>query len=382
MSTKRLKRILILLRCLIRALFNGRANTVSSGNISTVMVVPTGKLGDVVCVTPVLYAIRKYLPKARIIAVGNSKLHRPLLSDSGLVDEYIDLEESGALARIKKYNAEAALVTGPSFEPTALFFLAGIPLVIAPQVVGGISSAETRPYRILQKFIETFPYKMGAYAPRERLKALEPLGIFADDTTKHLGFSAAARNKIEELISKISTHKYLIGVSAGSGNREKQWPPANFAEVADYLISKYTAQIILIGAKNDLQESNEMMAAIKNKEGIIDTTNSLSIDELKALVSKLDVFISVNTGPTYVAEAFDVSTVDLIGPVSPWDQPPQGEIHKMVFAPGNPKPLLYVLDTRNHKIEDAELIAKSTRVEDVIVAVESALKGVDERKRA
>jgi len=130
---------------------------------------------------------------------------------------------------------------------------------------------------------------------------------------------------------------------------------------------------------HEIPESSTFMSAIDDQSKITNTT-CISTEDLKARISKLDVFISVNTGPIYIAEAFDVSTVDLIGPVSPWDQPPQGKIHKMVFAPGNPKPLLYVLDTRNHDVKEAQRIAQSTRLEDVIAAVEEALQEVDKRR--
>lgn len=136
---------------------------------------------------------------------------------------------------------------------------------------------------------------------------------------------------------------------------------------------------MVFGGNNDIAESSELMSAIEDKSRVTDSTR-ISIDDLKARISKLDVFISVNTGPVYIAEAFDVSTVDLIGPVSPWDQPPQGEIHKMVFAPGKPEPLLYVLDTRNHDVKEAQRIAQSTRIKDVISAAEEALQEVDQMR--
>ena len=183
----RISRIILLIQCIVRRIFYGVANKVPK-DISKIIVVPSGKLGDVVCTTPVLLAIRNHLPHAHIIVAGNSKMHRQLLSNSGLVDEYIDLEEKGAVARIKEIHADAGLVTGPSYKPTALLYIAGIPLVVAPRVTGGVSSSETRPYKILKRFIKTFPYQIGKYAPRERLKCLEPIDIYSDDTTKHLGF--------------------------------------------------------------------------------------------------------------------------------------------------------------------------------------------------
>lgn len=382
MFIKRLRRVWLLALCLAKSILYGRANKIPS-NPSRIIVVPAGKLGDVVCGTPVLFAIKKYLPKAHLIVAGNSKLHRPLLADSGLVDEYLDLydSDSRALKRIRASHADVAILTGPSFESVALFYLAGVPLIVAPRGAGNFPYSEiTRPYRILQRLIKTFPYRLGEYAPRIRLKALWPIGISSEDATKHLGFSKDGEKRVQDLISQIpSSYKYLVGISPAAGNKEKQWPPTKFGDVANYLIKKHDAHVVVIGGKNDISESNEMIAAIDDKSKVTDTT-AVSIDELKAFISKLDIFISVNTGPLYIAEAFNIPTVDLIGPVNAWDQPPQGKIHKMVFAPGNPKPLLSIMNSRDHDVKEAERIAESTRVEDVISAAREALKEADLKK--
>src|SRR3989344_9317543 len=190
----RINRILLLTRCAIKAIFSGVADKVPS-NISRIIVVPTGKLGDVVCMTPVLAAIRKHLPNTFVTVFGNSKLHQPLLGDSGLADDYLDLKEERVLARIKECHADVALVTGHSYEATALFYLADIPLIVAPYALGGTSEEETRPYKILKRFVKNFPIKIGEYAPRERLRVLEPLGIFEENTKKILGFSDEARSE-------------------------------------------------------------------------------------------------------------------------------------------------------------------------------------------
>jgi len=379
MIIKRLNRIFLLFRCIIRAIFYGAARKIPK-NILKVIVVPSGKLGDVVCGTPVLVAIRKYLPHVHIIVAGNSKLHRPLLADSGLVDEYLDLEEKGVLTSIEKCHADVAIVTGPSFECASLFYLAGIKLVIAPTAVGGMAYDVTRPYKIIQKFIKTFPYDIEKYAPRERLKALEPLGIISSDTTKHLGFSEVAEKKATDLISKISgPYRYLVGISAGAGNKEKQWVPKKFAQVANHLIKKRDAHIIVFGGKNNIYESTEMILAIEDKSQMTDST-CISIDDLKARISKLDAFISVDTGPIYIAEAMNIPSVNILGPVTPLVRPPHGKIHKMVFPPGKPEPLLNIMNPRHHDTKEAERIAQSTRVEDVISVVEEVLKEVDLKK--
>ena len=367
---ERINRILLIVRCIIRGIFYGVANRVPK-NISTVMVVPTGKLGDVVCATPVLHAIRTYLPKVRIIVAGNTKLHRALLSNSGLVDDYIDLEENGAVARIKEYNAGAALVTGPSFTTTALMYLSGIPLVVAARVEGGFSPSETRPYKILKKFITTFPYRMGEYAPRERLKVLESLNIFTEDTTKHLAFSSEANNKAQELFGQYKD-RILIGISPSAGNKIKEWPVDRFAEVANYIALKYNAVIVIVGGQNDTKYSEKMRSGLNKEIQYIDTTGTLSIDELKATISKLNLFVSVDTGPIYIAEAFNVPTVDIVGPMDEREQPPIGKLHKIVVTPRK-KPELHILNARMYNKKEARRQTLSVSTQDVIDEIDGLI---------
>ncbi|MEK7614403.1 MAG: glycosyltransferase family 9 protein [Patescibacteria group bacterium] len=350
----RINRATLLVRCMARAIFRGAADQISP-DISRIIVVPSGKLGDVVCTTPVLRAIRIQLPKAHIIVAGISKLHIPLLSDSGLVDEYLDLEENGAAARVKACHAEAALVTGPSFKSIALLYLAGIPLVIAPKVTGGFSPSETRPYKILKRFVKTFPYKMGEYAPRERLKALEPLGIVSSDTKKYLGFSETASKKVKKFFidNDIDVEKdFVVGISPSAGNKIKEWPEERFAEVVDYLTAKYQAKIIIVGGPGDKEKVEKTKSHLKSAERVLEITD-WNIDELKSLVSKLHLFISVDTGPIYIAEAFGIPTIDITGPIDEHEQPPQGPIHRSVVPPHRSRPELFVLNARRYNTEEA-----------------------------
>jgi len=323
---------------------------------SKVIIVPTGKLGDVVCNTPVLMAIRKHRPKTHIIVAGATKLHRPLLADSGLVDEYLDLGERGAIKRIKESRAQVALVTGPSFESVAPLYLAGVSLIVAPKVVGGYSPSETRPYKILQKFIKTFPYKMGEYAPRERLKVLEPLNIFSQDTQKHLGFSETANKTIEEFftINNINLGKdFIVGMSPSAGNKIKEWPTDRFAKVADYLSEKYNAKIAIIGSKGEKAKVEEFISYLDKKTIFVNAVGAFNLDELKAFMSKFNLFISVDTGPIYIAESFSIPTIDITGPIDEKEQPPQGLSHRNVVPPERSRPELFVLNARSYNREEA-----------------------------
>lgn len=346
-------------------------------HISRVLVVPTGKLGDVVCNTPVLRALREHLPQAKIIVAGNSALHQPLLANSGLVDEYLDLEVPNAIERVRQVGVDAALITGPSFEAVATMYLAGVPLVVAPQVVGGFSPAVTRPYKILRRLVKVFPYSFGVYAPRERLRVLEPLGIVADDTTKHLGFSAPAGEKIQQFFANYHINPasdLLVGISPSAGNKIKEWPVERFAAVAQYLIHTYRARIIIAGSVGDKDKTNKLVELIDANSSVINTAGEFNLDEVKSLIANLKLFIAVDTGPIYIAEAFKVPTVDITGPIDEREQPPITERHRVVTPPEPRQPELFVLNAKTHDQQEALRQTKAITVKMVTEIIDNLLQ--------
>lgn len=101
-------------------------------------------------------------------------------------------------------------------------------------------------------------------------------------------------------------------------------------------------------------------------------TNTL--DLLKAVVSKLDLVVGVDTGPIYIAEAYKVPTVDIVGPVDENVQPPKGPCHAVVTPHGPRTPQLFILNSRQYDVAEVKRQLDDTRVEDVIAAIDSLMR--------
>ncbi|MEK7505347.1 MAG: glycosyltransferase family 9 protein [Patescibacteria group bacterium] len=367
----RLYRLTLLVHCVLFSLVRGKSGII--GKPKTIIVVLTGKLGDVVCGTPVLSALRKHLREVRVVAAGGPILI-PLLKDSGLAEEYLNLDSKDFFSQVKSLKADVALVTGPSFVPTALLYLADIPLVVAPEVLDGESLGDTLPYKILRRLISTFPYRMGKYAPRERLRALESLGIIEEDTQKHLGFSEnAGQSAVDYFKNNNLDGKLVVGMAVTAGNKIKEWPEERFAETANYLVEKHQAKVIIFGGPEDRTKIQNTLQKIKYPESIFSTQGKLNIDELKAYISKLNLFISVDTGPIYIAEAFGVPTVDIVGPMDEREQPPQGLLHRSVLPPSRVHPELHILNARHYEEKEALRQTLSITPEAVILATDKLI---------
>lgn len=377
-----LRNFFILLSVFTYALFRGTAKS-KLVNPRRIIVVQNAKLGDMVCSTPVFRAIKKTFPGAHVVVMGNG-LNKKLLEKNLDVDEYIIFERNflKTLQAVRKKNIDFGIVLTPDMYGLALLFLGRVKSIVSPVIEGGSSPWMTKTYRALQCVVQTRLHTMGKYAPREYLRLLEPLGIIANDTKKYLAFSNDAMRSIDVFFNThhIRKNNLVIGISPSAGNKIKIWGEEKFAQLADYIYEKYHAKIIIIGAANDKKEVDNMLIKLKSTTRVINALNIFNIDELKALISRMDIFISVDTGPIYIAETFGVSTIDIIGPVNEYEQPPIGKLHKIVYVTNRKRPELYVMNAKAYDAQEARRQIDNISVEMVIMAFEELVQWQYEKK--
>lgn len=331
-----------ILTTLIKCLFSFRFAKKKDFVPKTVLVVQLAWLGDMVCTTPVFRAIKEKYPSCRVLVLGMQR-NEKLLYNHPDIDKYINWENRQEL---KNENIDFACITSPNFFSLSYLYLLGIKSIAVPKIENGYSPYETISFKILRYFVLAIPHRMGNYAPREYLKLLEPIGIFSDKTKKYLTFSKEAENKVNIFLSGFSG--FFVAISPSAGNKIKNWPTERFAHVANTLIEKYKAKVFVIGSSMDKEEVEKMSELSPQS---INTIGMFSVDELKAFISKMNCFISVDTGPIYIAEAFNIPTIDIVGPMDPNEQPPIGEIHKIVKP--NTNPTIHIMNSRVYDKEKA-----------------------------
>ncbi|MFZ2500416.1 MAG: glycosyltransferase family 9 protein [Minisyncoccia bacterium] len=366
--------ILLLGRCFARALLVGRANK-KPVNVLRVAVVQTAKMGDMVCTTPMFRAIKNMFPQAEVFVVGDATNEEVVRYNPDVSGYVVWKNDVRLLAKeLAKLHIDFACLTTPNFKALSALYLSGIPSIVAPKVHGGWSPLETKSYKLIRTLVLSASHTMGQYAPREYLRLLEPLGIHSEDTTKHLAYSPEAK---EEVVTFLTEHglikrRFAI-ISPSAGNKVKKWPAERFARVAEYLVSK-SMPVVVIGSSRDREEVDEMFAELSSPHSlVVNGVNLFSIDALKALISQAALFVSVDTGPLYIAEAFGVATVDITGPIDEREQPPIGSRNLVVVPKHRTGPELFVLNARRYSEEEAIRQTESITIEDVITAIDSLL---------
>jgi len=139
-----------------------------------------------------------------------------------------------------------------------------------------------------------------------------------DNISPTLEFPLFKEDHIEatKLLRKLPrAHRPWIGMHVGSRSPARRWSSSYFAQVADYFASHHNAQIILTGSRDDSSTVQEVATRMAGQPLCL--AGETSLGGLAALISKLDLFISNDTGPAHIANAVDTRSLTIFGPVDP-----------------------------------------------------------------
>ncbi|MDA8098714.1 MAG: glycosyltransferase family 9 protein [Nitrospiraceae bacterium] len=126
------------------------------------------------------------------------------------------------------------------------------------------------------------------------------------------GDAFLARLGIEDGLPLVILH---AGTSANF--RERRWPAASFAELADLLLETQELQIVLTGLADEAGIAAEIVARSRKGNRIIDASGRLTFFEYAALIRRSSVVVSGDTAAVHIASWLGVPVVGLYGPNTP-----------------------------------------------------------------
>ncbi len=121
----------------------------------------------------------------------------------------------------------------------------------------------------------------------------------------------------------------LIGIHPSGGRAIKQWDPARFAAVARRLVDERGATIVLTGATADRVLVDRVSGQLP-ADRVVDVAGDQDLLTLAAILERLDLFITGDTGPMHVAAAVGTPIVAIFGPSDPGRYAPAGARDRVV----------------------------------------------------
>jgi ADP-heptose:LPS heptosyltransferase len=121
----------------------------------------------------------------------------------------------------------------------------------------------------------------------------------------------------------------MVGVHVSGGRAIKQWDASRFGEVAGRLAAETGATIILTGTADDRPLVDVVKRALTGRR-VIDLAGDVDLVTLAALLERLDLFLTGDTGPMHLAAAVGTPVVAIFGPSDPVRYAPRGAADRIV----------------------------------------------------
>jgi heptosyltransferase III len=297
-----------------------------------ILLIRTDRVGDLVLSTPVAEAIKRVYPRSFITFLA-SPYTQEILKSNPFVDEVISDNCRGIkgffplLKMIRSKKFDVAIFLFPRWRLSFSIFLAGIKIRIGTA------------YRAYSPF---FNYKIRKHRKtiekhelEYNLDMLSALNIYSEKIAPKIFLSPEEGKAYQRFFRglNLNENEKVVIVHPGSKNSTLSYPLEKLAGVADKIIEKTGARMIITGGKDEINLARQMKNQMRNKPG--DLTGETNIRELAAIIKKAHLFISNSTGPMHIASALETPVIAFFSPIfvaGPKRWGPYG-VRNVVFLP-------------------------------------------------
>ncbi len=280
--------------------------------------------------TPFIRAIRKKYPESFIVSLVVPRCV-PILKDNPHLNEIIVFEEDGKhrglmgvlrlIRLLRSKHFDTAFLLHRSFTRTLICWASGIPERVGYYTKKRailLTKSISQPIEQLHK-VEYF------------LNIAKTSGIETENKDYEFFLSQADKNYIDTLFQEngLKESNFLVVINPGGNWHLKRWPKENFAELADRLIKDYRAKVIITGAKDNISLGRDIASLMESHPIIF--CGKTTLGQLAALMGKVSLVISNDSGPMHIAVSQKIKVICLFGPTSAKITGPYGRGNYLVI---------------------------------------------------
>jgi ADP-heptose:LPS heptosyltransferase len=293
--------------------------------VSRVLLVRTDKIGDVVLTTPAIAALRKKLPKARIVGLV-SPVAAEIFRANPHLDDHIVLDPadySGFLGfwrlvrRLRREKFQAAVVFQTRSRVAFALLLSGIRFRIGPY----------------SKWWSWLCYNLGRRQTRSavemheaeyNIQLLKEFGITVADTwekTYLVPSEEASRHATRFFVEKGLSKKHkTVAIHPGMAGSALNWPESHYVALARRLIRRYN--VIITGGPGEGPLVERVFNGIARQQNYVPDqpvftryVGERGLAETIALLHLCDGVVAPSTGPMHIAVALGKKVVSVFPPI-------------------------------------------------------------------
>jgi len=303
----------------------------SSPDIRSILVIQTGKIGDFICTTSLFRDLRGAFPDARIVLAVHP-INAKLAMQLPYFDQLVEIP-SGTLSGwrhkwhwiklIREIRPDVALCCSGGLAWPFILAMSGVPrrLGVTPNFLGRSTHFAQR------LWTDCVQHDGNQLIGSTYARLLALLGVVSVNPRKELSASPSAESHVEQFLSTAGhmSCNRMVGVAISSANKLKELGEPLLEGVFTILLeSRSDLEIVLLGGPGDQQLARSLIAALGSPR-LMDSCGVFELDEVPALLQRLDLFIGVDSGLTYMADTLNIPLVSLAGPCNIKETRPQNE---------------------------------------------------------
>ncbi len=307
------------------------------GNPRNILVIRLGGLGDVVCATPVLRALRRGFPEAKIAYLTRAE-NACVIDGNPNVDEIITVPSKGKekrsffekqkrelkfLRELRNKNFDLVINLSGGPRSSIATFATGAPVRVGftgemekacdvPEQEVKTARWKSNPWRKLRAKAYTMPLatRWPLYVPELLLDSARAIGIAPDGARLEIFLSKDDKIFAEKFLSShgAAGGQPLVCLNPGGMHASKRWPDEYFARLANLLHEKWNACILLICPGNYPVE--RIVNGMPQKPVVAE---NLPFKKMAALIQRCALFVTNDSGLKFAAVAVDVPTLTFFG---------------------------------------------------------------------
>ena len=286
-------------------------------------------IGDVLFSLPLIKDLKENFPSSEIFYLCNRRT-QPILKDIPLInktfvyerDEFEVVKKASKISWIKKIWSFILEIKKENID-IAIDLSLNSQFGFFSQVAGikkRIGYNYKKRGRILTKKIYFEGYEK-KHVIEYYLELLNSIGVNPKYRKTEITLSKSQKNKAANFLKEkgVKSSESVItiapcgGASWGRDSYRKHWSKNKFAELADRLIDKYGARVILAGADSEKAVIEKVESLMKNRPiKVID----LPLMDFLALLERSTILVANDGGPVHMGVFLGIKTVSIFGPVS------------------------------------------------------------------
>lgn len=294
-----------------------------------ILVIQLRQLGDILLTTPCLRAIKAERPKARVTFLSHG-MGRLILNQNPFVDEHFFYGDDWSkmqewqLARTLRQR-RFDLVIDFMNNPRSAFYT----LMTGARERIAFNSARRFAYT------HTVPRpEPGHYIVDDKFLLLRDAGFAPSDRRLILPWFEAHLQPLMRLCAEQPAFRdapLRVIISPTHRRQVRRWPLRFYAELSDWLQSEWTAGVVWLWGPGEEAEIDEGLALCRRPAFKAPKT---SFAEMSALIANCDLFVGNSNGPSHVAVATGITSLQLHGHTSAAAWCPMTPEHQALQAPG------------------------------------------------